>query len=239
MKWVEKLFYKILIFVLRDDVKYNLLVIGSDKDSQVLFHYHRQFSEVRTLELLAKLVDVVCSLGGLNRNPQPLAMASCSSSILVGVSASVPVIAPEVVLVASPSFAADLNRNCDGKIGDTRPFGELSIAMASTPDVVPIFEQDGALDGVKDVLLEDYDDDDVESATIADDRDDDIARSNPVDKEEVILSVKTYSIQRGVEYKVLESDYPKYYGKCKEFDNGCTWLIRISLCQRRGIWEVK
>ncbi|RYQ85126.1 hypothetical protein Ahy_B10g104634 isoform D [Arachis hypogaea] len=153
MKWVEKLFYKILIFVLRDDVKYNLLVIGSDKDSQVLFHYHRQFSEVRTLELLAKLVDVVCSLGGLNRNPQPLAMASCSSSILVGVSASVPVIAPEVVLVASPSFAADLNRNCDGKIGDTRPF---------------------------DVLLEDYDDDDVESATIADDRDDDIARSNPV-----------------------------------------------------------
>ncbi|RYQ85128.1 hypothetical protein Ahy_B10g104634 isoform A [Arachis hypogaea] len=141
MKWVEKLFYKILIFVLRDDVKYNLLVIGSDK-------------------------DVVCSLGGLNRNPQPLAMASCSSSILVGVSASVPVIAPEVVLVASPSFAADLNRNCDGKIGDTRPFGELSI--------------DGALDGVKDVLLEDYDDDDVESATIADDRDDDIARSNPV-----------------------------------------------------------
>ncbi|RYQ85127.1 hypothetical protein Ahy_B10g104634 isoform C [Arachis hypogaea] len=166
MKWVEKLFYKILIFVLRDDVKYNLLVIGSDKDSQVLFHYHRQFSEVRTLELLAKLVDVVCSLGGLNRNPQPLAMASCSSSILVGVSASVPVIAPEVVLVASPSFAADLNRNCDGKIG--------------TPDVVPIFEQDGALDGVKDVLLEDYDDDDVESATIADDRDDDIARSNPV-----------------------------------------------------------
>ncbi|RYQ85125.1 hypothetical protein Ahy_B10g104634 isoform E [Arachis hypogaea] len=180
MKWVEKLFYKILIFVLRDDVKYNLLVIGSDKDSQVLFHYHRQFSEVRTLELLAKLVDVVCSLGGLNRNPQPLAMASCSSSILVGVSASVPVIAPEVVLVASPSFAADLNRNCDGKIGDTRPFGELSIAMASTPDVVPIFEQDGALDGVKDVLLEDYDDDDVESATIADDRDDDIARSNPV-----------------------------------------------------------
>ncbi|XP_057744866.1 uncharacterized protein LOC130962708 [Arachis stenosperma] len=51
--------------------------------------------------------------------------------------------------------------------------------------------------------------------------------------------MKIYSIHGGVEYKVLESDYHKYYVKCKEFGNGCTWLIRVSLCQRRGIWEVK
>ncbi|XP_016185960.1 uncharacterized protein LOC107627649 [Arachis ipaensis] len=41
------------------------------------------------------------------------------------------------------------------------------------------------------------------------------------------------------QYKVVESDYCKYYGKCKEFGNRCTWLIRISLRQHRGIWEVK
>ncbi|XP_057730447.1 uncharacterized protein LOC130945758 [Arachis stenosperma] len=59
------------------------------------------------------------------------------------------------------------------------------------------------------------------------------------DKDEALLSVKTYSIRRGVQYKVVESDYHRYVGKCSEFGNGCTWLIRLSLRQRKGIWEVK
>ncbi|XP_015953516.1 uncharacterized protein LOC107477934 [Arachis duranensis] len=59
------------------------------------------------------------------------------------------------------------------------------------------------------------------------------------DKDEALLSVKTYSIRRGVQYKVVESDYRRYVGKCSEFGNGCTWLIRMSLRQRKGIWEVK
>ncbi|XP_057734774.1 uncharacterized protein LOC130950275 [Arachis stenosperma] len=54
-----------------------------------------------------------------------------------------------------------------------------------------------------------------------------------------MLSVKTYSIRRGVQYKVVESDYRRYVGKCSEFGNGCTWLIRLSLRQRKGLWEVK
>ncbi|RYQ86099.1 hypothetical protein Ahy_B10g105767 [Arachis hypogaea] len=196
-------------------------------------------------------------------------MAACSSSMPVGISSSVPVIVPETAFVATPSFAADLNRNHDGEIGDTRPFGELAIAMAGTPDVVPVSEQGRVSNGVEDVLRDDDDDDDddddVELDTIADDSDDNIARSNPagvVERlvqelsstpalfnfglrchetagEEAVLSVKTYSIRRGVECKVLESDYRKYYGKYKEFGNGCTWLIRISFCQRRGILEVK
>ncbi|XP_015938282.1 uncharacterized protein LOC107463917 [Arachis duranensis] len=59
------------------------------------------------------------------------------------------------------------------------------------------------------------------------------------DKEEAMLSVKTYSIRQGVQYKVVESDYRRYVGKCSEFGNGCTWLIRLSLRQRKGLWEVK
>ncbi|XP_015932909.1 uncharacterized protein LOC107459209 [Arachis duranensis] len=54
-----------------------------------------------------------------------------------------------------------------------------------------------------------------------------------------MFSVKTYSIRHGVEYKVLESDHHKYYGKCKEFGNGCACLVRVSLRQRKGIWEIK
>ncbi|XP_016168711.1 uncharacterized protein LOC107611279 [Arachis ipaensis] len=59
------------------------------------------------------------------------------------------------------------------------------------------------------------------------------------DKDEAVLSVKTYNIRRGIQYKVVESDYHQYVGKCSEFGNGCTWLIRLSLQQRKGIWEVK
>ncbi|XP_020992630.1 uncharacterized protein LOC110278734 [Arachis duranensis] len=48
-------------------------------------------------------------------------------------------------------------------------------------------------------------------------------------KDEAVLSVKDYSIRRGVEYRVIESDHLKYHGKCKEFGKGCTWLIRVAL----------
>ncbi|RYQ98487.1 hypothetical protein Ahy_B07g086209 [Arachis hypogaea] len=110
-----------------------------------------EFSEVRTPELLAKLVDVICRSRGSNQNPQPSTMAA---------------------------YSTDLNRNHDGEISDTRPFDELAFAMTGTPDVVPISGQGGASNGVEDVLRYD-DNDDVESITIVDDSDDVIARSNP------------------------------------------------------------
>ncbi|XP_057755411.1 uncharacterized protein LOC130974552 [Arachis stenosperma] len=58
-------------------------------------------------------------------------------------------------------------------------------------------------------------------------------------KDEAVLSVKDYSIRRGVEYRVIESDHLKYHGKCKEFGKGCTWLIRVALRARKGTWEVR
>ncbi|XP_015969289.1 uncharacterized protein LOC107492745 [Arachis duranensis] len=58
-------------------------------------------------------------------------------------------------------------------------------------------------------------------------------------KDEAVLSVKDYSIQRGVEYRVIESDHLKYHGKCKQFGKGCTWLIRIALRARKGTWEIR
>ncbi|RYQ96716.1 hypothetical protein Ahy_B08g092570 [Arachis hypogaea] len=151
MRRVEKLFYRILIFVLRDGVKYNSFVIDSDKDLQVLFHCRRQFPKVKTPELLTKLVDVACSSRASNQNPQSSVMTAASRLMPLGASSSVPGIVPEAVLVASPYFAADLNCNFDGKIGDNQPFGELAIAMAST-SIIPIFRKGGAPDGIEDVL---------------------------------------------------------------------------------------
>ncbi|XP_025628188.1 uncharacterized protein [Arachis hypogaea] len=206
---MAKLFYRIPISVLRNDVKYDSFVISSDEDLGVLFHCRRQFPEVRTPEVLAKLVDVVSSSGGSNRNPQSTGHAACSSSMPVGASSVVPEIAPEAVLAASPSFAFNLNCSGNPGVGETRPLGKVAIATPDSPAKVPVFGEVGVQDG------------------------------QFQDKEEVALSMKTYSIRCGVEYKVLESDHRKYYGKCKEFDSGCPWLIRVSLRQRRGIWEVK
>ncbi|XP_016185095.1 uncharacterized protein LOC107626710 [Arachis ipaensis] len=197
VKRVQKLFYRIPISVLRDDVNYDCFIIGSDEDLQVLFHCRRQFSEVRTPELLTKLVDVVSSSRGSNRNTHTIGTVAGFNSRPVGASLSVPVNAPLEEPVASPSFAVDLN--CSGG-------GEVGIV-----DRVPTYLQCGAPAGMGDALLDDDDDDDVESDLIADDSGDDIAASNPA----------------------------RYVGKCTEFGNGCTWLIRLSLRQRKGIWEVK
>ncbi|RYR29878.1 hypothetical protein Ahy_B01g054474 [Arachis hypogaea] len=133
MKRVEKLLYRISISVLRDDVKYDSIVIGSDEDLQ----------------------------GGSNRNPQPPATVAYSTSRYVCASSSVPVIAPETMLVASPSFATDLN--CSGG-------GEEGII-----DMALVSLQGGVPDGIDDVLR----DDDVEPGIITDDSGDDIAGSKP------------------------------------------------------------
>ncbi|RYR30900.1 hypothetical protein Ahy_B01g055688 [Arachis hypogaea] len=146
MKRVEKLFYRIPISVLRDDVKYDSLVIGSDEDLEVLFHCRRQFPEVRTPELLAKLVDVISSSSGSNRNSQAVATAACSTSRPSGASSSMPVIAPEAMLVVSPSFAVDLNRSGNGAVGIV--------------DTAPVSLHWFAPDGVDDVLRDDDEDDD-------------------------------------------------------------------------------
>ncbi|XP_057729993.1 uncharacterized protein LOC130945278 [Arachis stenosperma] len=283
MKRVKKFFYRIPITMLQETIKYDCFTIGSDEDLQVMFHCRRQFPEVRTPELLAKLVDVVSSSGGSNRHSTTLATVAGSSSRPAVASSSVPAYEPPVQPVASPSFAVDLN----GSVGDevrTREFPQTSLQCAAPA-------------GVGDGFLDDPDDDDVEPDMIADDSGDDVGASEPAgagggsssgtqqypphffsldldamrqegvpgqpagfgardgegsaglkefqigqqfrDKDEALLSVKTYSIRRGVQYKVVESDYRRYVGKCSEFGNGCTWLIRLSLRQRKGPWEVK
>ncbi|MED6128710.1 hypothetical protein PIB30_100661 [Stylosanthes scabra] len=47
-------------------------------------------------------------------------------------------------------------------------------------------------------------------------------------KEEVLMAVKTYSIRRAVQFKILESDQLKYDVRCAEFGKGCEWNIRVS-----------
>ncbi|XP_052114421.1 uncharacterized protein LOC107480580 [Arachis duranensis] len=283
VKRVKKFFYHIPTTVLHDTVKYDSFTIGSDEDLQVMFICRRQFPEVKTPELLAKLVDVVSSSGGSNRNANTIAAVAGSRSRPAVASSSLPVYEPPMQPVASSSFAIDLS----GNVGDEVRYGEHVPTEVHCPTPAGVVED----------LFDDPDDDDVEPDMIADESGDDLGTTDPrraiggsssgtqqyppyfssldldamrqdentvqasgfcardmegsagmtefqlgqqfQDKDEALLSVKTYSIRRGVQYKVVESDYRRYMGKCSEFGNGCAWLIRLSLLERKGIWEVK
>ncbi|XP_015943172.1 uncharacterized protein LOC107468404 [Arachis duranensis] len=283
VKRVKKFFYRIPVTVLQNTVKYDCFTINNDVDLQVMFLCRRQFSEVRTPELLARLVDVVSSSGGSNWNTNTIANAAGSSTRPAVASSSVPVYKPVVQPVASPSFAVDLNGTEGDEVVERENLPNALVGVA------PV--------GVGDGFLGDEEEDDVEPDMIDDDSADDIGANGPSlavggsssgtqqypphfssldldamrhegvlghavgfgardaegtagltefqvgqqfqDKDEALLSVKTYSIQRGVQYKVVESDPRRYVGKCSEFGNGCTWLIRLSLRKRKGIWEVK
>ncbi|RYQ79660.1 hypothetical protein Ahy_Scaffold2g107617 isoform A [Arachis hypogaea] len=154
VKRVKKFFYRIPITVLQ-----------SDDDLQVMFHCRRQFPEVRTPELLAKLVDAVSSSGGSNRNTTTLATVAGSSSRPAVASSSVPAYEPPLQPVASPSFAVDLN----GSVGDE--VGEGEYLRTSLQCLVSAEVGDGFLD--------DPEEDDVEPDMIANDSGNDVGASEP------------------------------------------------------------
>ncbi|RYQ79662.1 hypothetical protein Ahy_Scaffold2g107617 isoform B [Arachis hypogaea] len=151
--------------VKRETVKYDCFTIGSDDDLQVMFHCRRQFPEVRTPELLAKLVDAVSSSGGSNRNTTTLATVAGSSSRPAVASSSVPAYEPPLQPVASPSFAVDLN----GSVGDE--VGEGEYLRTSLQCLVSAEVGDGFLD--------DPEEDDVEPDMIANDSGNDVGASEP------------------------------------------------------------
>ncbi|XP_057746137.1 uncharacterized protein LOC130965388 [Arachis stenosperma] len=223
-----------------------------------------EFSEVRTPELLARLVDVVSSSGGSNRNTNTIANPAGSSSRPAVASSYVPVYEPVVQHVASPSFAVDLNGTDGDEVVERKNLPNALLGVA------PV--------GVGDGFLDDEEEDDVEPDMIDDDSADDIGATGPAlevggsssgtqqypphfssldldamrhegvlghavgfgardaegttgltefqvgqqfqDKDEALLSVKTYSIRRGVQYKVVESDHRRYVGKCSELGMG-------------------
>ncbi|MED6118059.1 hypothetical protein PIB30_115990, partial [Stylosanthes scabra] len=53
------------------------------------------------------------------------------------------------------------------------------------------------------------------------------------------MAVKTYSIRRAVEYKILESDRLKYSVQCTQFGPVCRWSIRIAYRRKQEKWEVR
>ncbi|XP_015947829.1 uncharacterized protein LOC107472813 [Arachis duranensis] len=226
---------------------------------QILFHCQRNFSEVRIHELYAKFENGFDSSGASALNPQSMTVGGASTSMPV-VAAGGPLAEPPSVprvATRSPGLIPrlfgegeldhvenemredDPENESDHILGDTEEdtprtppacrgpsssgsgqqlphFSTLNLeAIGQHPDIDPTSRSQG--------LHKENPSGDFQ-----------IGQSFQT-KEEVVLSVKDYSIRRGVQYRVMESNHLKFHGRCKEFGNGCTWLIRITLRQRKVI----
>ncbi|XP_016204182.1 uncharacterized protein LOC107644765 [Arachis ipaensis] len=208
-----------------DDL-YDCLTIGSDEDLQVMFLCRRQFPEVRTPELLAKLVDVVSSSGGSNRNTANVATAAGSSLMAAVASSSVPVYEPVAQLVASPSFAVDLN---DGVRDEVGSFDVLPNALHGVPPV-----------GVGDGELGDPDEDDVEPETIEDDSGDEVQAAGPAlaggGSSSGTQQYPPYFSSLDLDAMTHEGALGHPVGFGARDAEGNAGLTEF---QRKGIWEVK
>ncbi|XP_015954252.1 uncharacterized protein LOC107478630 [Arachis duranensis] len=57
--------------------------------------------------------------------------------------------------------------------------------------------------------------------------------------EAVIRAMKDYTIRRGVDYRVYESEPLTFYAKCTQYGSGCDWLIMVSLMSRKYCWVIR
>ncbi|MED6197433.1 hypothetical protein PIB30_056459 [Stylosanthes scabra] len=131
--------------------------------------------------------------------------------------------------VASPSFNVNLQQDDDDacELGDSCSFGELAVVTAGTSQPPSPHVCHAEPEPMVEEALRCNDSD--EAALIKGNSDNKRGShgSNVTgefhigqifqSKDEALLALKNYSIRRGVEYRVLESDHEKYHGKCKEF----------------------
>ncbi|RYR58855.1 hypothetical protein Ahy_A05g024722 [Arachis hypogaea] len=129
IKRVDKLFYRILISVVRDGVKDDSFVIESGEDLQVLFHYRRKFPKVRTHELWPR---------GSNQNHQSVSMAAISSSTPIVAFSSRHVMASAKDLVASLPFVS-------GEVGEPDVVEDI---LGDDDDVEPVMINDDSDDDI-------------------------------------------------------------------------------------------
>ncbi|XP_057746611.1 uncharacterized protein LOC130965868 [Arachis stenosperma] len=251
-KWVKKLFYNIPIAIVPTGVKYDTFVISFDEDLWILFHYRRSFPEIRIHELYAKLDVGVNSSGASAPNPQSTVIGGGFSSMAAGF---VPfenrsvrqqtfevASGPSIIELGKPDRVENAMREDDSDqelvdiIGDSdddtgaNPRTQHDPSSSDTQQYPPHFST---------LNLEAMRQQPDENAVVGSFFTEFQIGHSFQNKEEAILSVKDYSIRRGVEYMVLESNRLKYHGKCKEFGKGCSWLIRISLRAQKVTWEVR
>ncbi|RYR03098.1 hypothetical protein Ahy_B06g081927 isoform G [Arachis hypogaea] len=229
-KQVKKFFYRIPITVLQDTVKYDCFTIGSDEDLQVMFLCRRQFSEERTPELLEPAVQPVAS---------PSFAVDLNGS--VGDEVGSREFLPNALQGVAPLGVGDgllgdaeeddvepdmIDDDSSDDIGASEPALAVGGSSSGTQQYPPHFS---SLDldamrqeGVSGHFVG-FGARDAEGTTGLTEFQ---VGHQFQDKDEALLSVKTYSIRRGVQYKVVESDYrspplPSFDIRKSMFRAGC------------------
>ncbi|RYR31124.1 hypothetical protein Ahy_B01g055912 [Arachis hypogaea] len=54
-------------------------------------------------------------------------------------------------------------------------------------------------------------------------------------RKSIVAVIRSYTISRGVNYNVYESELQTFYAKCKTYGHGCDWLIRASLIRKKRL----
>ncbi|XP_015967026.1 uncharacterized protein LOC107490731 [Arachis duranensis] len=263
-KLVKKIFYKIPIAVVSSGVQYDIFVLAAEEDIRVLFHCVRSFPEVRIHELYAKLEIAIDSSGALAPVHSSNAAGDASCSV-PAIRPSVPQVASPSFAANLVRTEAVCSIPFPNQGGRQQAFdGESGRAIVDEgqgfwePDRVENAMRDDDSDQEPVNIFGDIDDDTGANPHAQQAPSSSGTQQYPphfstlnlealgehpagvaTSKDEAVLSVKDYSIRRGIEYRVLESDHLKYHGKCKDFGKSCSWLIRISLCARKGTWEVR
>ncbi|RYR03099.1 hypothetical protein Ahy_B06g081927 isoform E [Arachis hypogaea] len=244
-KQVKKFFYRIPITVLQDTVKYDCFTIGSDEDLQVMFLCRRQFSEERTPELLANSRPAVASSSVPVYEPavQPVASPSFAVDLngSVGDEVGSREFLPNALQGVAPLGVGDgllgdaeeddvepdmIDDDSSDDIGASEPALAVGGSSSGTQQYPPHFS---SLDldamrqeGVSGHFVG-FGARDAEGTTGLTEFQ---VGHQFQDKDEALLSVKTYSIRRGVQYKVVESDYrspplPSFDIRKSMFRAGC------------------
>ncbi|XP_015955797.1 uncharacterized protein LOC107480167 [Arachis duranensis] len=262
-KWVKKLFYKIPMAVVSTGVQYETFAVKADEDIRVLFYCVRSFSEIRIHELFAKLEVGVDSSRASAPVPSPTAAVQSPSFAAdldrTEVVGSVPL---ENAAVIEPPHVVGTGGGLVPYIEDFGGPDQVENAMRDDEsdqepvDIVGDSDNDTGGDPhaqhrpsssgshqypphFSTLNLDALSQQEDGSNTLRGSSTEFQIGQSFQSKDEAVLSVKDYSIRRGVEYRVIESDHLKYHGKCKEFDKGCSWLIRVALRARKGTWEVR
>ncbi|RYQ80443.1 hypothetical protein Ahy_Scaffold1g106853 isoform H [Arachis hypogaea] len=207
VKRVKKFFYRIPTAVLHDTVKFDCSTIGSDEDLQVMFLCRRQFPEVRTPELLEPPMQPVASPSfavDLSGN--------VGDEVRYGEHISTEVHCPTPAGFGDglfddpddddvePDMIADESGDDVGTTIPRRATGGSSSGTQQYPPHFSSLDLDAMRQDKNALQPSGFGARDTEGSAGMNEFQ---VGQQFQDKDEALLSVKTYSIRRGVQYKVV------------------------------------
>ncbi|MED6123128.1 hypothetical protein PIB30_046387 [Stylosanthes scabra] len=206
--------------------KFKIFWVDSDEHVCAMFELHRRYGTREVMELLTEMQTVHGDAGGSTSSSQGGPVAIPTSPIHF--------VTPEVSDEESDEdFVGNMDDSSESSDGsDFVPKSQMRRGfLLPAPAPIPDLSSVGShfhmlhLDDMEEESMEgfggggeDYDIDGEVEFRVG-------HRFNT--QEAVHRGVKNYNIMRACEYRVVKSDPYKYVCRCKQYDAGCTWSLRL------------